>query len=162
SSLTVLVFYCKAQNKRISHQKPYFCKKKMSSTPAPVQKYLQHPHISSLQNCLLKPGAPMHIKGLSSSSPSLLITALQDSHPPLIVAQDKESAAYLYHDLVQINQEKDVFFLPSSYKRSPEFGQPESSQLILRTEALQQLRHAKAQQFFITYTEALLEKVPGS
>jgi transcription-repair coupling factor (superfamily II helicase) len=134
----------------------------MSATPAPALKYLQHPHISSLQNWLLKPNAPIHIKGLSGSAPALLITALQDNHPHLIVAQDKESAAYLYHDLVQINQEKDVYFLPSSYKRSPEFGQPESSQLILRTEALQQLRHAKARQFFITYTEALLEKVPGS
>ncbi|GAO30975.1 hypothetical protein [Geofilum rubicundum] len=133
----------------------------MSSTPAPAQKYLQHPQISIIQDWLLKPDAPIHIKGLSGSSPALLITALKENHPHLFVAADKESAAYLYHDLIQINDESDVFFLPSSYKRSPEFGQPESSQLILRTEALQQLRQAKAQQFFITYTEALLEKVPG-
>jgi transcription-repair coupling factor (superfamily II helicase) len=134
----------------------------MSSTSSPAKKYLQHPEISSIRNWLMKPAAPLHLKGLSGSSPAMLLSSLKDNHPHLFVAADKESAAYLYHDLVQINNEEDVFYLPSSYKRSPEFGQPESSQLILRTEALQHLRHAKAQQFFITYTEALLEKVPGS
>jgi len=134
----------------------------MSSTPVPVLKYLQHPKIAKLNTWLVNPDHHIHIKGLSGSSPALLVSTLKNKRPQLFVASDKESAAYLYHDLVQLNGEANVFFLPSSYKRSPEFGQPESSQLILRTEALQQLRQAKSDQFFISYTEALLEKVPGT
>jgi transcription-repair coupling factor (superfamily II helicase) len=133
----------------------------MSPSSAPVHKYANHPQITVLSDWMASANGLLHIKGLSGSAISVIATALKDNHPQLLIACDKETAAYLYHDLTQLTDEASVFFLPSSYKRSPEFGQPESSQLILRTEALQQLRQARPCQFFVTYTEALLEKVPG-
>lgn len=134
----------------------------MSSVPTPAERYLQHTQVETLQRWLQNAGQPLLLKGLAGSSTALVAGALGDQHPQLLVLSDKEAAAYLYHDLVQLHGEESVFFLPSTYKRSPEFGQPDSSQLILRTEALQQLRRAKAGQFCVSYTEALLEKVPGS
>lgn len=134
----------------------------MNLINGPLQRYREHPQIEHINKWLNNPEAPLHIKGLTGSSTSLLISAAQATNPQLIITPDKESATYMYHDLMQINGDDSVFFLPSSYKRSPEFGQPDSSQLILRTEALQRLRSAAAGEFFVSYTEALAEKVPGS
>lgn len=152
----------KLQNKSIYYQNPYFCKKKMSLTKALLQKYKDHPNYNEFLKWLKSPSQPIHIKGLTGSSPTLLVSALKDLRPQLVITPDKESAGYFYYDLAQINGEDSVFFLSSSYKRSPEFGHPDSSQMILRTEALQKLREAGPGSFIVTYTEALVEKVPGS
>ncbi|TCO04940.1 transcription-repair coupling factor [Natronoflexus pectinivorans] len=134
----------------------------MSPSSAPIQKYLHHTSISTIKEWLKTPNGNLYLKGLTGSSVSLIAATLKDNASHIIVADDKESAAYLYHDLTQLLGETPVFFLPSSYKRSPEYGQPESSQIILRTEALQNLRNQSAGQFFVTYPEALMEKVPDS
>jgi transcription-repair coupling factor (superfamily II helicase) len=38
--------------------------------------------------------------------------------PSVIVVNDKEEAAYLYNDMTGLLPENDVFFFPSSFKRS--------------------------------------------
>ncbi len=103
----------------------------------------------------------LFIKGLSASAISLISASLKESVSHLLITPDKDSAGYLYHDLNQLLGEGTVFFLPSSYKRSPEFGQFENSSHILRTEAIQELGKTKYGQYFITHTEALMEKIPG-
>lgn len=88
--------------------------------------------------------------------------AMQQEGPHVFITTEKEEAAYLYHDLVQLLNEEVVFHIPSTYKRSPEFGQPDSNQTIMRTEGLQHLRNPLNHHLFITYAEAVMEKVPGN
>lgn len=133
----------------------------MGLSSAPAEKYHNHPNIPFIKEWLSNQNGILSLKGLAGSVLSVLISTLKKDKPHLIICNDKEASAYLYHDLAQLNGNNSVYYLPSSYKRSPEFGQPDPNQMILRTEALQGIRQAKAGEFFVTYTEALMEKVPG-
>ncbi|MFO8001207.1 MAG: transcription-repair coupling factor [Marinilabilia sp.] len=119
-----------------------------------------HPGLQHLKEWLEKPAETLTLKGLSGSSAALAGASSTEQYKHLFVLYDKEDAAYFYHDLTQLLGEDSVFFLPSTYKRSPEFGQPDSNHVILRTEALEQLQASDRNCLIVTHTEALLEKVP--
>ncbi len=97
---------------------------------------------------------------MSGSSAALTAAVTSGDRKHFFILEDKEEAAYFYHDLVQLLGEEKIFFLPSTYKRSPEFGQPDSTNTILRTEALDQLQFSDGSALIVTHAEALLEKVP--
>ncbi len=99
------------------------------------------------------------LSGLTGSSSAVAVSALAPEGPHLIILNDREEAAYFYNDLVQLTTERSVCFLPSSYKRSPEYGQKDSQSVLLRTEALSELHTGKNSLFVVTYPEALVEKV---
>ena len=132
----------------------------MDQTSSLSSQFNTHPLILSVKNWFTKNRGVLNIKGLSGSVVSLLATTQKENYSHFIIVSNKEDAAYFYHDIAQLLGEQTVFFLPSSYKRSPEFGHPDSNQAILRTEALQNLRTAKPGQFFISFPEALMERVP--
>jgi len=123
--------------------------------------YKRHPLFEEIKNSFEKKDKNLFLKGLSGSSVSLLSAAMKDISPQMFIAQDKEEATFLYYDIVQLVGRETVFFLPSTYKRSPEFGQPESTQMIMRTETLRIISNAKPFQFFVSYPEALMERVPN-
>ena len=80
------------------------------------------------------------LKGLLSSSAPLFFSTLAGSddfrRPFLFLLDEREQAAYFYHDLVQILGEGNVMYFPSSYRRAVRFGQKDSASEILRTEVL--------------------------
>ena len=61
----------------------------------------------------------------------------------LFVLNDLEEAGYFYHDLTQVLGDKQVLFLPSSYKRAIKYGQKDSANEVLRTEVLTRLSELK-------------------
>lgn len=134
----------------------------MSRNRSIITKYNKHPQVEKLLKNIKSRSGSTYLKGLSGSLVSVIGGALNEQGPHLFITIEKEEAAYLYHDLTQLFDEESVFFIPSSYKRSPEFGQPDSNQIIMRTEGLQNLRTPQSNQFFITYSEAIMEKVPGA
>ena len=134
----------------------------MSRNRSIITKYNKHPQVEKLLENIKSRSGSTYLKGLSGSLVSVIGGALNEQGPHLFITTEKEEAAYLYHDLTQLFDEESVFFIPSSYKRSPEFGQPDSNQIIMRTEGLQNLRTPQSNQFFITYSEAIMEKVPGA
>ncbi|MDE5869004.1 MAG: transcription-repair coupling factor, partial [Muribaculaceae bacterium] len=99
--------------------------------------------------------------GLPGSSPAMLFGGMErDKNPSLIVADDMDSAGYLYHDLCQIMGEESVAIFPSGYKRDIKYGQPDAPQQILRTETLEAIRRSdKKLRYVVSYPEALAEKV---
>lgn len=134
----------------------------MSRNRSIITKYNKHPQVEKLLQSIKNKSGSIHLKGLSGSLVSVIGGALNEQGPHIFITTEKEEAAYLYHDLTQLFDEDSVFYIPSSYKRSPEFGQPDSNQIIMRTEGLQNLRDPQSDQFFITYSEAIMEKVPGA
>lgn len=120
----------------------------------------QHRVLNQLKQWIGNPRNNITLKGLSGSAAALTGAAAMRSHKHLFVLEDKEEAGYFYHDLVQLLGEENIYFLPSTYKRSPEFGQPDSNNTILRTEALEQLQKQDDSLLIVTHAEALLEKVP--
>ncbi|MCU4177575.1 transcription-repair coupling factor [Carboxylicivirga sp. N1Y90] len=101
----------------------------------------------------------LYLNGLVGSSKAVIMASLIDQGPHLVVMNDREEAAYLYNDLAQLSSATNVSFLPSSFKRSPEYGQKDSQNVLLRTEALSHLHTGVKELFVLTYPEALIEKV---
>jgi len=106
-------------------------------------------------------GKTLHLKEVAGSVPAIITASLLNKGPHLVVLQDRESAAFFYHDLMQLLSQEPVFFLPSSFKRSPEFGQPDTSSVILRTEALNRITQNNGHYILVSYPEAIMEKVPS-
>lgn len=103
----------------------------------------------------------IHLQGLIASASAIALSALKDiGKNVIIVANDAEEAGYLYNDICQIcNDNKNVLFFPSGYKRAIKYGQTDSANAILRTEVLGRLSSQSVGALIITSPEALAEKV---
>lgn len=121
--------------------------------------YKNDERIEQLRSQLRESNKQINLKGLSGSQKAVIQASLANEGPHLVVLNDREEAAYLYNDISQLLSSSHVSFLPSSYKRSPEYGQKDSQNVLLRTEALSQLHSSNKELFVITYPEALVEKV---
>ena len=112
----------------------------------------------------LSEGSPfrLQVKGLSGSLDMVLLAAYFEKQGGvhLIIAQDKEEAAYLNSDLQNLlgTQEHGIF--PSSYKRPYQYEEIDNANVLQRAELLNQLIETKGSpRIVITYPEALYEKV---
>ena len=104
------------------------------------------------------------IKGLAGSFKSVLFSTFFASHRQsfLFVLNDMESAAYFYHDLVQITGGADVLFFPSSYKRAMKYGEKDSANEVMRNETLDSIQHSESPLMVVTYPESVFERVISS
>ena len=108
------------------------------------------------------------LKNLKASAAPLLFSSVAKSSNEVFVfiLSDADEAGYFYHDLHQLQGEKQVMFFPSSYKRAVKYGQRDAANEILRTEVLATLSRRESQKnlseqslFLVTYPEALAEMV---
>lgn len=102
------------------------------------------------------------IKGVSGSLDIVLFSAVFSSiggfH--LIVAHDKEEAAYLNSDLQELLGKREALLFPSSYKRPYQFDDVENANILMRAEILNKILAKESKnEVIITYAEALYEKV---
>jgi transcription-repair coupling factor (mfd) len=101
------------------------------------------------------------LEGLSGSSKALVMASvhekLQTTH--LVIIPEKEDAAYFYNDLVTLSGDENIFFFPSTYKRSVQYEQTEPANIVLRTEVLNHLASGKRKGIIVTYPESVMEKV---
>jgi transcription-repair coupling factor (superfamily II helicase) len=112
----------------------------------------------------LSAGAPfqLQVKGLSGSLDMVLLAAYfaQQGGFHLVIAQDKEEAAYLNSDLQNLLGNLDQGIFPSSYKRPYQYEEVDNANVLQRGELLNQLLESKGgSRIVITYPEALYEKV---
>ncbi len=115
---------------------------------------------ASLVSLLKQEKTPVTIKGLSGSASVFLAscTADQIAATHIFVLSDKEEAAYFYDDLEKLTENDQIYFFPSSYKRSAQYDSTDESGLVMRTKTLDAME-AEKQILVITYPEALIEKV---
>ncbi len=111
----------------------------------------------------LSAGAPfqLQVKGLSGSLDMVLLAAYfaQQGGFHLVIAQDKEEAAYLNSDLQNFLGNLDQGIFPSSYKRPYQYEEVDNANVLQRAELLNQLLESKGgSRIVITYPEALYEK----
>jgi len=124
--------------------------------------YTDHPEFSHLVDHLDRHSlVKVNITGLRGSSRSICCSAYLNSSDSslLIILSDKEEAAYFHNDLVALNPDQPIYFFPSSYKRSIQYGHTDPSNLVLRTEILTILSQGEKNPVIVTYPEALIEKV---
>jgi transcription-repair coupling factor (superfamily II helicase) len=104
----------------------------------------------------------IQIKGLSGSLDAILFSAVfrKAGGYHLIIAHDKEEAAYLNNDLQELLSDSEILFFPSSYKRPYQYDEVENANILMRAEILNKiLVKDKKNEIIVTYAEALYEKV---
>jgi len=102
------------------------------------------------------------IKGLSGSLDMVLFSALFQTKGGihLIIAQDKEEAAYLNSDLQNLLNSEEHMIFPSSFKRAYQYEEIDNANVLMRSEILNLVLEEKGKsRIIITYPEALYERV---
>lgn len=101
------------------------------------------------------------LRGLNGSSLSFFIESLvlQQDKNILIVAADKEKAAYLLNDLDALTENRRVLFFPESYRQPYQEEKTTNANIQERTEVLNLLSRANFKGLVVTYPQALSEKV---
>ncbi len=133
------------------------------------QRYNESEKVSEILT-LLKEKKQKHIclNGLIGSSKALVSASVFTNLPSLnfAVLPDNESAAYFYNDLENIfneaslnYQKKKILFFPTSYKRTYDGENIDSTNVLSRTEVLNRIYLSRQKTFVVTYPEALCEKV---
>ena len=133
--------------------------------------YAKLPQVGALADIMGKKSVKtIFLEGLMCSSAPMVFAALtaKSKQPKansiLFILQDAEEAGYYYHDMVQLLDDKQVLFFPSSYRRAIKYAQRDAANEILRTEVLSKLS-ANSQTptanslFIVTYPEAVAELV---
>ena len=127
-----------------------------------LNQYKSDPRIAILAETLKTGGKKrVHLKGLIGSSDSVMAIALYFLlHRRMIfVLPEREEAAYFLSDLENL-LENEVLLFPSSFRKSFEFTQVDSSNVLQRAEVLNELSHSSEfGKLIVTYPEALAEKV---
>ena len=126
--------------------------------------YNRHPRVKALTDWYLSDQQNALLSGLNGSSLSLVSASLFEQHNArgldfLLIMEDADQAAYFYHDIKQMLSDGQVFYFPSSYKKSIKISRHDSSNEILRTEVLNRLVNRNESCMVVTYPEALLQKV---
>ncbi|MDR2361488.1 MAG: transcription-repair coupling factor [Prevotellaceae bacterium] len=105
-------------------------------------------------------GGAVSVRGLYGSARSLAIAAVFERLPrvQVYVAVNRETAEYVAHDVAIWSRPECVFFFPSAFKRSMEYGSFNVTAIVQRTAALNALR-AGTPCVVVTYPEAMAELV---
>ena len=127
-----------------------------------ISHFNNHPNIENLVDAFSSTHQQkIRLEGLTGSSKAFVLAGIfqksQTTH--LVVIPEKEDAAYFYNDLVSLLGHDAVFFFPSTYKRSVQYGQTEPANIVLRTEVLNHLASGKRKSIIVTYPESVMEKV---
>ena len=125
------------------------------------QIYARHPQIQKMTQWAKTAEQNVKISGLAGSALSLAIGVFFEntSENQLVIANDNDTAGYLYHDLRQMLDSECVCFFPSSYKNTIRLSHLDSANEILRTEVLNRLANSDKRSIIVTYPEALIQKV---
>lgn len=101
------------------------------------------------------------LSGLNGSSMSFLIQSffLQHKKNILVIASDKEKAAYWLNDLEALLNEERVLFFPESYKQPYQEEKTTNANIQERTEVLNLVSRENFRGIVVSYPGALNEKV---
>lgn len=108
-------------------------------------------------------GSALQVKGLVGAQTAFVLKATHQlaEQPFLVVATDKEQAAYWQNDLDALHGKRhSALFFPDSYRRPMGFDKLDRTNILQRTETVSKLvGHPNANPIIVTYPEALFEKV---
>ena len=79
----------------------------------------------------------------------------------VVVAEDRDAAAYLLNDFYNLLDERQVYFFPSSWKRSAAYGAEDAQGVVQRTATMHAVRNFTGKGYLVVCTcpEALAERV---
>ena len=104
----------------------------------------------------------LYLNGLAGSAGAFIAETVfrQSRNSHVFVLEDSVSAAYFHNDLVNLIDNKDIFFFPDSFKKSGHIHELNAGNVQLRTEAINRITNPTTKaELIVTYPEALFEKV---
>lgn len=110
------------------------------------------------------PSNKIYLKNLFGSSAEFVLASIvlkkeTEGLNHLVVLNDAEEAAYFHNTIENLTDALDLFYFPASFKHRKNYRLLNSSNVMLRTEALTRLAAGGNKKIIITYPEALFEKV---
>lgn len=126
-----------------------------------VERYKTDNRILGLAKAINIKKERIHLKGLIGSLDALVVAASYFlSHKNMVfVLPDREEANFFQADLESL-MEKEVLVFPSSFRKSFDFTQTDSANVLLRAEVLNQITQTTGYgNLIVTYPEAMAEKV---
>lgn len=127
-----------------------------------LQRYTDSPRIDEIARFSQEGNVRLQLKGLAGALESFLIAATyrKAGGHYLVVATDKEEAAYIQNTISALLPKKQIRLLPDSFRRPLYFEVLDPTNVLLRTETINYLTHSKSKgEIVVTYPEALFEKV---
>lgn len=134
----------------------------MSNLDRLHERFRKTPAIQNLAEQLQTSTKGFHLQGLAGAELCFVLTALLQENRRwnhMVIAQDKEDAAYIQNTLASINPDTIPYFFPDSFKNPLQFDAVYQTNVLSRTEVINQLAGALNGQIMVTYPEALFEKV---
>ncbi|OAV44183.1 transcription-repair coupling factor [Lewinella sp. 4G2] len=132
-------------------------------TQAILQRYADSPRVAEIVGHVAEnPTARLQLKGLAGALESFLIAGCyrKAGGHTLVVATDKEEAAYIQNTISALLPKKQIRLLPDSFRRPLYFEVLDHTNVLLRTETINYLTHSKSKgEIIVTYPEALFEQV---
>jgi len=125
--------------------------------------YRNDKRIGDITNSL-RSAAPLRLQllGMRGAQEGFVLTASFQADPRhyLVIANDKEEAAYLQNTLSSLTGDKPVRFFPDSFRRPMFFQELNNTNVLERTETINRISSARSTgELIVTYPEALFEKV---
>ena len=118
---------------------------------------------SQLQKELKQKGNTVYLKELVGGALTFYLAAAVSKSAGLhiLVAEDRDAAAYAMNDLYALVDEKRVLFFPSAYKRSVLYGKEDAEGVVMRTNTMNAISSMQSGDYLIvcTYPDALAERV---
>lgn len=127
-----------------------------------LQRYTDSPRIADIARLSQEGNVRLQLKGLAGSLESFLIAATyrKAGGHYLVVATDKEEAAYIQNTISALLPKKQIRLLPDSFRRPLYYEVLDPTNVLLRTETINYLTHSKSKgEIVVTYPEALFEQV---
>ena len=110
-----------------------------------------------------KESATVHLKELVGGALSFYAAAAvaESGGVHVFVAEDRDAAAYLLNDFYNLLDERQVYFFPSSWKRSAAYGAEDAQGVVQRTATMHAVRNFSGKGYLVVCTcpEALAERV---
>lgn len=128
-----------------------------------LQTYSKAEHLQKMADVLKRDGERrLRLRGLLGSQVALVAATLYrlTGRPMLLIADDKEEAAYLQNDIAAVLPKSEALFFPDSFRRPRGFDKLNRSNVLQRTETVSKLvGRPTVPPIIISYPEALFEKV---
>jgi len=134
-----------------------------------INRFIEKPDLKEIASQITTASLNRYFfSSLAGSSKAFISAALHKltGNTMFFIMNDKESAAYFYNDLEYILEEADkkqeqkkVFFFPSSHKRLHLKDDTDKINILSRTEVINKITTTRTPLLIVSYPEAVFEKI---
>lgn len=110
----------------------------------------------------------LSLQGLNETGLAMLVAPIfkELKTHQLFLFQDRETAAFFYHDLELLLNDTDkslenkkIHYFPSSYRRTHKYEEIDNANVKLRSEIINKLTNEKGSYIVVSYPDAIAEKI---